>query len=339
MRTVVLDRDLVEGEVKPHDLIEEYRRLLDVDVRQRLLDGLEPCRCPGCLSGDARIAFARSGLQYMECKICSSLYVSPRPAEAVLDDFYRNARSAVFWRERILPVTKETRQEKLFRPRVQWLLDVVDEYRPHARSSTVVGYHNELLIEELLTQTKEPLAIEIANPAADIEFAGSDLPGVSVRSMSVSRLSSLASADLFLAFDILDRCADPEVLFKAARRVLEPGGLLLATTTLGSGLDVQLLWDAADNIHPPERLNLLSVEGLTQLCQRQRFEILEFSTPGVFDVEAVRHAVAERPEGDWPRFIRYLVGRGDDAALEALQEYLQRFRFSSFGRIALKKVD
>ena len=98
-----------------------------------------------------------------------------------------------------------------------------------------------------------------------------------------------------------------------------------------------MLWEDAENIYPPERLNLFSVEGLTQLCQRHGFEILEFSTPGFFDVEIVRHAVAARPDGPWPRFVRYLAEMRDDEALQALQEYLQRFRLSSFGRIALQK--
>ena len=337
MRTVVLDRDMIEGEVKPHDLVAEYRRLLDEDVRERLVEGLVHCCCPGCRAEDAGEAFIRSSLQYLHCNICSSLYVSPRPGEEALASFYRDARSVVFWQEKILPTTREARREKIYRPRAQWLMDVVDEYRPLTERCVVVGYHNELLVEELLNQVEEPFAIVVTNPSADIEFAEAQLPGVTVQPMAISRIGDLGQVDLLLAFDILDRCADPEALFRAADEVLEPGGLLLATTTLGSGFDVQLLWDMAGDIQPPERLNLLSVEGLTQLCLRHGFEILEFSTPGMFDVEIVCQTIAEQPEGDWPRFMRYLAERGDSEALGALQEYLQRFRLSSFGRIALRK--
>jgi hypothetical protein len=338
MRTVVMDRDVVEVEVKPQGLIEEYRRLLDEDVRTRLQDGLGICHCPGCQSTDAEQAFVRSGLQYLHCNTCSTLYVSPRPSEKALDAFYRDAPSAIFWQEKVLPSTKEARREKLYRPRVQWLLDVVDEYRSDARSCVAVGYHNRLLVEELLAQAAEPFAISVSNPSADIEFADGEFLGVTVCPTAISELDTLAPVDLLLAFDIVDRCFDPDALFRSARGILEPGGLLLATTTLGSGFDIQMLWEAAENIHPPERLNLLSVEGLTQLCKRHGFEILEFSTPGMFDVETVRHAIAAQPDGDWPRFIRYLVDKRDNEALEALQEYLQRFRLSSFGRIALKKT-
>jgi hypothetical protein len=338
MRTVVMDRDVVEVEVKPQGLIEEYQRLLDEDVRTHLQDGLGACCCPGCQADDAEQAFVRSGLQYLHCNTCSTLYVSPRPSEQALDAFYREARSAVFWQEKILPTTREARREKLYRPRVQWLLDVVDEYRANAGSCIAVGYHNRLLVEELLEQAEKPFAVLVANPSADIEFSDGELPGVTIRPTATSELDGLASTDLFLAFDILDRCADPDTLFRSARGILEPGGLMLATTILGSGFDIQMLWEAAENVHPPERLNLFSVEGLTQLCERHGFEVLEFSTPGMFDVETVYHAMAERLDGDWPRFIRYLVDNRGDEALQALQEYLQRFRLSSFGRIALRKT-
>ena len=337
MRTVVTERDVVEVEVKPHDLIGEYHRLLDQDVQVRLLEKLVDCRCPGCLADVASVAFTRSGLKYMHCGVCSSLYVAPRPPEKILDDFHRNAPSALFWQEKILPATRDARREKLYRPRVEWLLDVVDEYRPRARTCLAVGYHNRLLVEELQILSGEEFAITVANPSADIEFAGVALPQVTVRATGITQLTGLEPTDLVLAFDILDRSPDPEQLFEAAAAALVPGGLLLATTTLGSGFDIQMLWEDAENIYPPERLNLFSVEGLTQLCQRHGFEILEFSTPGFFDVEIVRHAVAARPDGPWPRFVRYLAEMRDDEALQALQEYLQRFRLSSFGRIALQK--
>lgn len=338
MKTVVLDRDVVETEVKPHGLLGEYRRLLERDVKARLQEGLTECACPGCRRADSTRIFDRFGLVYRQCTGCSSLFVSPRPSEAALIDFFRNASAARFWRERILPATREIRQSKLFRPRAQWLLGVVDEYRPQSRRAIAVGYHNDLLIGELLSQEKQLFEITVTNPIGDIEFAGKMLPGVNIQSTPISELKGMGGhIDLFLAFDILDRCADLEILFAVAQTILVPGGLLLATTTLGSGFDVQVLWERAESVYPPERLNLLSVEGLTALFERHGFEALEFSTPGMFDVEEVQRAIRAHPKGDWPRFILYLVENRDEEALGALQEYLQRFRLSSFARIVLRK--
>jgi len=284
------------------------------------------------------VAFEKFGLTYLECDRCRTVYVSPRPSEDALIDFYRDSRSSRFWRERILPETREARREKLFRPRARWLLDVVDRYRPKARMGIVVGYHNDLLVEQLARQETRLFHILVTNPIADIEFAGINLPKVTIRTTPMNELASLGPADIFLAFDILDRCADVDALFAAARATLAPGGLLLASTTLISGFDLQVLWDRSRSIYPPERLNLFSTEGLTALFGRHGFEALEFSTPGMFDVEIVQRAVRADPEGDWPRFIRYLVENRDEDALSALQEYLQKYRLSSFARIVLRRL-
>jgi hypothetical protein len=337
MKTVVLDRDVVEVEVKPHDLLVEYGRLMGREVEEQLLEGLRACPCPGCSSEENSSAFIRFGLNYRQCNHCSSLFVSPRPSDARLTDFYRDSQAALFWREKILPATREARRTKLFRPRAQWLLDAVDEYRPGALNALAVGYHNELLIEELLSEEEQLFKLIVTNPLSDIEFAARELRGVEIRPTPLDRVGQMGPVDLFLAFDILDRCADLDQLFDTAREALAPGGLLLATTILGSGFDLQVLWERAGGVYPPERLNLLTVEGLTALFERHGFAPLEFSTPGMFDVEEVQEAVREQPEADWPRFIRYLVKHRGEEAMSALQEFLQRFQLSSFARLVLRK--
>ncbi len=339
MKTIVLGRDVLELEIKPHALLDEYRHLNAEDVRARLIgpNELRDCACPGCCSRESKLAFEKMGLSYLQCERCLSMYVSPRPSEQAVVDFYRNSRGARFWRDWILPETRNVRREKVFRPRARWLLNVVDQYCPQARQAIVVGYHNDLLIEELLRQEGRLFQIIVANPIADLEYAGSKLSGVRLEPTPISDLARLGAADIILAFDIVDRAVDLEALFASARQALKPRGLLLASTMLISGFDLQVLWERSEAIYPPDRMNLLSTEGLTALFDRHGFEVLEFSTPGMFDVEIVQRAMHSDPDGDWPRFIQYLVENRDENALNALQEYLQRYRLSSFARIVLRR--
>jgi hypothetical protein len=83
----------------------------------------------------------------------------------------------------------------------------------------------------------------------------------------------------------------------------------------------------------------LTVEGLSALFLRHGFEPLEFSTPGMFDVEEVQRVVREHPEATWPRFVHYLVENRGEEVLGALQEFLQRFRLSSFARLVLRRLE
>ncbi|MGD8813638.1 MAG: hypothetical protein PVI78_04100 [Anaerolineales bacterium] len=339
MKTVVLDRDFLELEIKPQAMLDKYRKLLAQEVQSMLAtpDSLTPIPCPGCRSDDSSPVFEKFGLTYHQCERCHSVYVSPRPSEEALADFYRNSKAANYWREKILPETMEKRREKLYRPRVHWLLDVLDRYRPEVKLGISVGYHNSLLIAEMQRQEKDLFSIVVTNPIADIELEGMASENIRIQPTTTDALASLAPADVFLTFDILDRSTDPDLLFASAQAGLAPGGILLASTTLISGFDLQVLWDRSKTIYPPDRLNLFSVEGLTTLLERHGFEMLEFSTPGMFDVEIVRRTILSDPQAEWPRFIRYLVENRDEHALNALQEYLQRFRLSSFARIVGRK--
>lgn len=340
MKTIVLEQEVVELEIKPHALLDEYRRLLAREVQARLVapNRLTSTACPGCRSGLGAEAFAKTGLTYLRCDQCTTVYVSPRPTDAALAEFYRESEASRFWRDRILRETREARREKVFRPRVEWLLSVVDEYRPDVRRAIAVGYHNDLLVEELVRQESEGFQVVVTNPLGDVEFAGIRHPRVMVRASPVAAFASFGPADLVLLFDIVDRSADVEALFAAARDALAPGGLLLVSAMLISGFDLQVLWNRSESIYPPERLNLFSVEGLTTLFERYGFEALEFSTPGTFDVEVVQRAIQADPAWEWPRFIRYLIEHRDEAARNAFQHYLQEFRLSSFARLALRRL-
>ena len=339
MKTVVFDRDVLEVEIKPDEMLSRYRQLLAQEVKELLVvpDQLVHCPCPGCQSNYHRPAFDKFGLTYVLCDECGSVYVSPRPSEEALISFYRDSEASRYLRDHILEKTQETRRRELFRPRARWLMNVVDEYRPDARLAIVVGYHNHMLVEELSRLEENLFQVIVTNPLADIDFVDTKFSNVKIQPMLLKELASVGQADIFLAFDILDRCVDLDELFSAARKILIPGGLLLASTISISGFDLQVLWDRSTSIHPPERLNLLSTEGLMTLYKRYGFEALEFSTPGSFDVEIVQRAVGADPDGDWPRFTRYLVESRDENALRAFQEYLQTYRLSSFVRIALRK--
>lgn len=109
------------------------------------------------------------------------------------------------------------------------------------------------------------------------------------------------------------------------------------TVILISGFDLQLLWDKSENLFPPDRLNVFSVEGLYSLFDRFDFECLEFSTPGILDVEIVTEAIKKNPDIQFPRFFEYLFEKRSDAVKRSFQEFLQEGLLSSYGRILIRK--
>ena len=104
-----------------------------------------------------------------------------------------------------------------------------------------------------------------------------------------------------------------------------------------SGFDLQTLWEDSENLYPPDRLNVFSVAGLKKLFERHGFECLEFSTPGILDVEIVAKALRKKPKCELPRFIKYILQSKNDNIKRAFQEFLQANLLSSYSRILVRK--
>ena len=91
------------------------------------------------------------------------------------------------------------------------------------------------------------------------------------------------------------------------------------------------------NLIPPDRHNVFSVEGLLSLSKRHGFECVEFSTPGVLDVDIVKKAMSEDSGIHVPKFFRYLLEKRDEDVLANFQEFLQSSLLSSYCRMLLVK--
>jgi len=316
MKTVVSLQELVDSEIRPDRLFDEFLSLTQTSVTQLASTPLVTVACQACGHQASREAFVKFGLAYRECERCSSVFVSPRPSAEALAEYHRSSPAATFWRDRVLRETLQTRLEKLVQPRAEWVLDGLAEHRPRALDGVDVSTHGDLLMK----------ALTALSPALRMSAPGrADGP-----------LGSPASADFVTAFDTLDRVADVRALMAAVHTVLRPGGVLFVTAPCISGFDLQTLWDRSPGVLPPDKLNLLSIDGLAHLFGGPDWEIIELSTPGMLDVENVRQVVSASPDVAWPRVIARLVDQDERARLE-LQEYLQRHRLASFARLVVRR--
>lgn len=318
MKTVVFLQELVDAELRPGDLTDQFQRLTSEAVAALVAGALVEVNCPACGDRSSTPAFAKLGLAYRQCGACASVFASPRPQAAALAEYYQSSPPALFWRDRILPATREARTLKLAQPRAEWIADGVSEHCPKALSVVDVSSAGTPVIDALARLT----------PALRFSAADALSPG--------HYIGAEASVDVVVAFDVLDRIADVATFVDHVHRTLRPGGLLFLATPSISGFDLQALWDRSDAILPPDKLNLPSIAGLRRLFAAPRWEIIELSTPGMFDVENVRQAIMANPDADWPRAVREIVMQDDRARLE-LQAYLQRHLLASFARLIVRR--
>jgi len=337
MKSIVTFDEFNEFDLKPSSLIKNYTKLVEKDVDIFILkdNRLRHNLCPGCLGKEISSTFTKFGLHYVECAMCRTLRISPRPNDAVLHRYYMESTARKFWREELSQMTKGKRKEKIVKPRYEWILDSTREYLPDASHILDVNTAQSIVVDEIAS-------IEIFNRKTVLDpfiaLDSSQIPGIDVVYDPVYDSKFNDEVDVVTLFEVADRTSDVEVLFHRVHQMLKKDGLCFMTAILISGFDLQVLWDKAENLFPPDRLNVFSVEGLNVLFERHGFRCLEFSTPGILDVEITAAALKEKPDLNLPRFIRYLIQNRKHEARRAFQEFLQSNLLSSYARILLQKL-
>ena len=338
MKTIVSVQEISEFDLKPSEAVAQWRNLVKDEIAQRWRDRSSWIRInwPTCEILQEKPAFERDGFAYVESSTCGSLYASYRPSEDEIWSWYRESNSSKFWRDELLSISKQSRQEKINEPRSDWIADGIAEYKPSATSLLDISTNGRELINLVASKNTGLKRIVMAGMTADLE--GEATPMIGVEPTKISYLSKHGSVDVIVAIDILDRVADVSLLISALDETLAPGGIAFITSPVSSGFEVQTLWGESTTIQPPDKLNIPSVRGLQLLFPASKWEILELSTPGMFDVELVRRAIIENPNNSWPRIVRSLVEETDANGKMALVELLQSQRLSSFARLVIKRV-
>jgi len=338
MKTIVQYDDIREFELKPSTSLNTYLQLTKGDVKSYFLDGaaLSDCKCPACLSGERNKCFIKFGLQYWECANCKTLYISPRPDESAINEYYKSSKARRFWNEQLAAATEAKRREKLFKPRVQWIIETIEEYLPSAQRFVDINTIHRPFLAELIESNyfKE---ITILNPKISLEPADYQQKGVRLVEKPIDALPPDNLFDGVTLFEVIDRLSNVGSFFSALEGIIVPGGLCFLTTISISGFDLQVLWEKSNSIFPTDRINVFSLEGLMLLFERHGFDCLELSTPGLLDIEVVANAYRENPSLDLPRFVKYMLNNRGSSTLQSFQEFLQLNRLSSFTRMVLRK--
>lgn len=323
-----------EADIRPPVLYEQYLALVRRDAQRLLAQQamFVPVACPACGETAQTPGLDKLGYSYVSCPACASLYLSPRPRPAQVEEFYRSAESVTFFGTQFYQQTVEARRRELFRPRALEAASLLGAAAPAGASYVDIGAGYGVLLEEVQRTGAFTQIVGIEpNPAMaticrERGFEVIDVELGQVRQGSVQ-------ADVATSFEVLEHVYDPLQFLAGARALLKPHGRLLFTTLTVSGFDIQVLWEHAKCIVPPQHLNFISVEGMATLVERAGLRVLELSTPGRLDVDIVACSWRENPAIPLPRFLVSLLTQRDESARLGLQAWLQQHRLSSHVRV------
>lgn len=217
------------------------------------------------------------------------------------------------------------------------MTEMMDEYFPQATNIADLCNKNEDFVLDFLNCPAFNNKI-IVNPYFEINKTLSEKKKVQIINDLNITNKNKETVDLISAFEVIDYTINIDGLFGAIKNMLVHNGLCFLTTISISGFDLQVLWENSNSIFPFDRINVFSMKGLNMVFKRHGFELLEYSTPGLLDLDIVKNAMEKDKRLKIPRFVRTLIDQGDEQIYKDFQEFLQINRLSSFVRILLRKT-
>lgn len=332
-------RPLREDDIRPQHLDVDKDAAYARDL-QRLLDRGDEfveVPCPACGARDGEQVYGKHTLCYLACGTCATVYISPRPSPAVLQDYYENSELYAYWNEHIFPASEEVRRERIFRPRVERLIGIVERHRPEASTLVEVGAGFGSFCDEARASGRFSTIVAVEptpSLAQTIRDKGHTVLEAPIEEVDLSRFGPI---DVLAAFEVFEHLFDPQELLRVCRDALAPNSLLVLTCPNAHGFELDVLGEVADTI-AAGHLNYFHPASLRLACERVGLEVLEQSTPGVLDADIVRNKVlAGRFDlDDQPFLKRVLIEQWEELG-QPFQAFLSENLLSTHQWIVARK--
>lgn len=289
-----MENNFTEQEIRPKDLIAGQQIALKQDINFLLSRSSEfvNVNCPACDSNNFIKKYEKYGFNIVECKFCETDYTNPRPSSDLLGLFYSQSANYAYWNKYIFPASEAVRREKIFKKRVNSILEYCDKFNASSNSILEVGAGFGTFCEELKSRNifKKIVAVEPTPSLAET----CRKKGIETIQKPIEKIliSDDEKFDVVVNFEVIEHLFSPKEFIQQCKRFLKPGGLFVVTCPNGQGFDVVTLKEVSNTVDH-EHLNYFNPKSLGLLLQNCGFEILESLTPGVLDADLVRNAVID----------------------------------------------
>jgi 2-polyprenyl-3-methyl-5-hydroxy-6-metoxy-1,4-benzoquinol methylase/ribosomal protein S27E len=319
-----------ESDIRPTQLMKEQAQRLAVDIERlvRYKSEFVTVNCPACNCDNNTKIYEKYGVEFVICKSCETVYANPRPKPEHLEEYYQNSENYAYWNKYIFPASEAARREKIFKPRVQKVLDICTKFNVPTNTLLEVGAGFGIFCEEIQKPGVFQQIIGV-EPTPDLAKTCRNR-GIEIIEKPIEQIDFGNSLiDVIVNFEVIEHLFSPRDFLIKCYELLGNGGILIITCPNVKGFDILTLGNkssAVDNEH----INLFNLNSLTILLESCGFEVIEKQTPGRLDAELVRKQilsgnfdVSEQP------FLQQILVNEWDKKGEAFQDFLSTNNLSS----------
>jgi 2-polyprenyl-3-methyl-5-hydroxy-6-metoxy-1,4-benzoquinol methylase len=292
--------------------------------------------CPACNSWDAIKSFEKYEFTYMVCNHCATMYVSPRPTPAILEQFNIQSQNYEFLTKYLYPATEENRRKKIFAPRVERLAEICKRHNISKNMLVEVGAGFGTFCEEIISKKlfERVIAIEPTPDLAD----SCRQKKIEVIEKPIEKIFwEYDLADVIASFEVIEHLFSPRDFIKNCSKMLKPGGIIVISCPNNKGFDLLVPYNLANTVDT-FHINYFNPKSLTNLLSECKFEVLETLTPGELDVELVRKKIlAGEFDVSKQLFLKHILLDEYERVGDAFQKFLIDNKLSSHMWIVAKK--
>ncbi len=331
-----------EKDIRPFQYKEGMKTALQRDLAwlQARKDRFVEVNCPACGEKDYREAFRKYHFDFVSCNACETVFMNPRAPAQMLSEFYARSELYAFWNQYVFPASEEIRRKKIFRPRVDRILEICARNHTATNSIIEVGAGFGTFCVEMKSRGvfKEVTAVEPNGELAQsCRERGIDTFECTIEELRPERLAH--KPDVVVSFEVIEHLYSPELFLRHCRKIMGKDSIIVVTCPNYKGFDIATLGTVSESIDA-EHINLFNPASLQLLFRRNGFEILECFTPGEIDVDIVRNKVLE---GEYnlsgQPFLKTVLMDGWPELAKRFQEFLQKNQLSSHMWLVAKRTE
>ncbi|MBU6453253.1 MAG: methyltransferase domain-containing protein [Cyanobacteria bacterium REEB67] len=287
---------LSENEIRPQHLKKGQEERYARDVARLMLNkpNFVEVNCPACDRSETEQAFQKLGLEFVKCLGCLTIYASPRPTFEHMCDYYANSENYAYWNQYIFPASEAMRTEKIFKPRVDLVIDLCRRFNINPGLLVEIGAGFGTFCREMASRNyfQRLVALEpTPDLAATCREEGIETFESTIEQVdSADLLGSSNKIDVIASFEVIEHLFAPTDFIARCAQLLPSGGLLILTCPNSAGFDIETL-GALSSAVDTEHVNLFNPQSLSLLCESHGFTVVEQQTPGRLDAELVRDQV------------------------------------------------
>jgi len=326
-----------EASIRPENLMKKAKAYFVKDYKylHSYRKTFKHVYCPACNKDNKKYLFNKNGFKYYNCNNCDTFYVTPRPSEKILSNFYKNSKLYEFWNNFIFPSTEKVRNKKIFLPRVNKIIQLCKKHKISKKKIIDIGAGFGTFCKIIQDKKffKQVIAVEPNNEGAKKCFEKK----IITLNSSIENLSKkhFKDVNVLTLFEVIEHLYSPFNFLKKINKLCSKNTFVIYTCPNGMGFDISFLGKESDSVDH-EHLNYLNPYSIKILAERSGFEVLDVMTPGVLDIDILKNKYASKVFKTKNNFLKQIFSNAVIA--HNFQNFLIKNKLSSNMWVVLKKV-